>query len=265
MNKVYIETYGCQMNLNDTEIVSSILNENGYEIVNDIKQANVILLNTCSVRENAERKIFEKLIHLQQYKKRKSNLVVGVIGCMAERLQEQISNDRKIVNLIVGPDEYRKLPYLIENSALGKVGIAVELNNFEIYDDIEPLRTNGISAWLSIMRGCNNFCSYCVVPSTRGRERSRDFDSIIQEIKDLNSKGFKEVTLLGQNVNSYKSNNHGFPELIEAAAISAPIMRIRFITSHPKDMSDELIIKMSEHKNICKYIHLPVQSGSNRI
>ena len=265
--KVYIETYGCQMNFSDTEIVSSLLKDGGFDMINSAESADVILLNTCSVRDNAERKIYEKLTHLKYYKKKKSNLVVGILGCMAERLQEKLTENNGMVNLVVGPDEYRKMPELINNAFGGNKGIAVELGKIETYDDVTPLRTDGQSAWLSIMRGCNNFCSFCVVPYTRGRERSRPSDSIIKEVQRLESEGFKEVTLLGQNVNSYKcpETYADFPDLLKSVAEAAQNIRFRFTTSHPKDLSDKLIDTIAEYKNICNHIHLAMQSGSNRV
>ena len=267
LSRVYIETYGCQMNLNDTEIVSSILSGAGYEITDNIEKAGLILLNTCSVRDNAEKKIREKLIHLKQYKKKNGKLMVGILGCMAERLRDKLLEEEDLVSLVVGPDEYRNIPGLISRAREGENGIAVRLSRVETYDDIEPLRTEGISAWLSIMRGCNNFCTYCIVPYTRGRERSRPSDSLIREVKNLWEKGYKEVTLLGQNVNSYNDETNGmdFPDLLAACASAVPEMRIRFTTSHPKDLSDKLIEKMAEYDNICSHIHLAMQSGSNRI
>ncbi|MCX7909883.1 MAG: tRNA (N6-isopentenyl adenosine(37)-C2)-methylthiotransferase MiaB [Ignavibacteria bacterium] len=264
---VYIETYGCQMNLSDTEIVSRILKNAGYELVERPNSANVILLNTCSVRENAERKIRERLSVLKKYKNNSKPVVVGILGCMAERQRNKILENNSIVDLAVGPDEYRKVPQLIQNALLGEKGIAVRLSRVETYDDIEPLRKEGISAWISIMRGCDKFCSYCVVPFTRGRERSRKLFSIIAEVEKLQNEGFKEITLLGQNVNSYKcpETNSDFADLLKECAIRFPTIRIRFITSHPQDMSDKLIETIANYDNICKYIHLPIQSGSNRI
>lgn len=264
---VYIETYGCQMNLSDTEIVSRIVTNAGYELVNSPKKANVILLNTCSVRENAERKIKERLFTLKKFKLNEYPVVIGILGCMAERLRTKLVENSSVVDLVVGPDEYRKVPDLIQKAITGEKGIAVKLSRVETYDDIEPLRKEGISAWLSIMRGCDKFCSFCVVPYTRGRERSRKLQSIIDEVKKLWDEGFKEVTLLGQNVNSYKcpETNSDFADLLRQCAINVPQMRIRFITSHPQDMSDKLIETIAEYENICKYIHLPIQSGSNRI
>ncbi len=266
-NNVYIETYGCQMNLNDTEILASILNKSGFNITDKAENADVILLNTCSVRDNAEKKINERLKHLRHNKKDNSNLVVGLLGCMAERLRDTLIENQEIVDLVVGPDEYRKVPALIDNAYKGEKGIAVKLSRVETYDDIEPLRTDRISAWVSIMRGCDKFCSYCVVPFTRGRERSRPANSIIDEIKKLYDNGFKEVTLLGQNVNSYldKTSNVDFPSLLNGVASAVPDMRIRFTTSHPYDMSNKLIETIAEFDNICNFIHLPIQSGSNRI
>ena len=255
------------MNFSDTEIVSSILINSGFSIINTPEDADAILLNTCSVRDNAERKIHERLIHLKRYKKQNKNLVIGILGCMAERLRKNLLEEERIVDLVAGPDEFRKVPQLIEDARTGTRGIAVKLSRVETYGDIEPLRTSGVFAWLSIMRGCDNFCSYCVVPYTRGRERSRSLESVVQEIEKLRDKGFREITLLGQNVNSYKDKQSGadFADLLAASAKAAPEIRFRYMTSHPVDMSDKLIETMSEYDNICKYIHLPVQSGSNRI
>ncbi len=266
-NKVYIETYGCQMNFSDTEIVSAILSESGYSITDNPDTADVILLNTCSVRDNAERKIHERLIHLKRYKKKNKHLLLGIIGCMAERLRTKFLDEKQIVDFVVGPDEYRKVPQLIENANEGERGIAVKLSRVETYDDIVPLRTSGSFAWLSIMRGCDKFCSFCVVPYTRGRERSRSLESLLKEIERLRGDGFKEIMVLGQNVNSYKDLSSGtdFADLLAAAAKTAPGIRFRYMTSHPVDMSDKLIETMAEHDNVCKFIHLPVQSGSDRI
>lgn len=265
--KIYIETYGCQMNLSDTEIVSRIVTNAGYDLVDSPKAANVILLNTCSVRENAERKIRERLSQIKNLKNGNTPFVVGVLGCMAERLRSKIIDGNSIVDIAVGPDEYRKVPDLIQKAFAGEKGIAVKLSRVETYDDIEPLRKEGISAWISIMRGCDKFCSYCVVPYTRGRERSRKLGLIVDEVKKLWDEGFKEVTLLGQNVNSYKcpETNSDFADLLRECAKAVPSMRIRFITSHPQDMSNKLIETIASYENICKYIHLPIQSGSNRI
>ena len=265
-SSVYVETYGCQMNFADTEIVNGIMNRYGYHTTDVINDSNVILLNTCSIRDHAEAKIYQRLHELKKYKQTNSNLVVGVIGCMAERLKQDLIEKTKLVDLIVGPDEYRRLPYLIEKlSETGEKGVAVRLSKVETYDDIVPLRKEGISAWLAVMRGCDKFCSFCVVPYTRGRERSRDLDGVISEVKQLWKEGFKEVTLLGQNVNSYRSGKSDFADLLKACALAVPEMRIRFTTSHPQDLSDKLLETIAERKNLCKYIHLPVQSGSDRI
>lgn len=264
---LYVETYGCQMNINDSEIVMGIMDKSGYAIADKPEGADIILINTCAIRDNAEKRIHERLKHLRYYKKRNRNLVVGVLGCMAERLRQDLVGEQNIVDLVVGPDEYRKLPQLVENAYTGASGIAVKLSRVETYDDIQPLRTEGISAWISIMRGCDKFCTFCVVPFTRGRERSRSQRLIVDEAQKLWDSGFREITLLGQNVNSYKDEeeNVDFAELLDAVARAVPQMRIRYTTSHPQDMSDALIETMATHDNICKYIHLPVQSGSNRI
>ncbi|MDH7603708.1 MAG: tRNA (N6-isopentenyl adenosine(37)-C2)-methylthiotransferase MiaB [Melioribacter sp.] len=264
-NHVYIETYGCQMNLADSELIMGILKKQGYEITKQIENANVILLNTCSVRENAEEKIFHRLDHLKNVKKKNPSAVIGVLGCMAERLRKSLIEEKKIVDVVVGPDEYRRLPEYIEFAFGGEKGIGVKLSRTETYEDIEPYREDGISAWIAVMRGCDKFCSFCVVPFTRGRERSRSLNSVVEEIKKLSQRGFKEVTLLGQNVNSYKDGNYDFADLLAACASVDKNMRIRFTTSHPQDLSDKLLYTIAEHENICNYIHLPVQSGSNRI
>jgi len=263
--KVYIETYGCQMNVSDSELVAGILSNADFGITEDINQADAILLNTCSVRDNAEERIFERLKHLRYYKKRKNKLVVGILGCMAERLRKKLVGKSDLVSIVIGPDEYRRVPELIESAFGGELGIAVKLSRVETYEDLAPLRTEGISAWIAIMRGCDKFCSFCVVPFTRGRERSKSHKSVIDEAKSLWDSGFKEITLLGQNVNSYKDEDCDFPKLLDLVARAVPKMRIRYTTSHPYDMSDSLIEVMALHKNICKYIHLPVQSGSDRI
>jgi tRNA-2-methylthio-N6-dimethylallyladenosine synthase len=264
---VYIETYGCQMNVNDSEIVAGILAQSGFGITDKIDNSNVILLNTCSVRDNAEAKIFKRLDQLRFYRKQNSKLLVGILGCMAERLRGKLVGHQDLVSIVVGPDEYRKVPEMIEQSMNGEVGIAVKLSRVETYDDIIPLRTQGISAWLSIIRGCDKFCTYCVVPYTRGRERSKPFPVVTKELIDLYELGYKEVTLLGQNVNSYidMENKVDFAKLLVECAKAVPEMRIRYTTSHPYDMTDELIEAMAAHRNICNYIHLPVQSGSDRI
>jgi tRNA-i(6)A37 thiotransferase enzyme MiaB len=265
---VYIETYGCQMNEYDSEILAGILSKTEkYNIIDKPDNADFILLNTCSVRENAEITIYNRLDHLKYYKKQNKKLVVGIIGCMAERLRKDIFSKSELVKIVIGPDEYRLAPEILENSMAGHTGIAVRLSRVETYEDIEPLRKEGVSAWLAIMRGCNHFCTYCVVPYTRGRERSRSVLSILKEIEQLQNEGFKEVTLLGQNVNSYRDeqSNVDFPNLLRKVAQIAPKMRIRFVTSHPLDMSDDLVEAINEYDNICNYIHLPFQSGSNRI
>lgn len=264
--KLYVETYGCQMNFADTEIVNGIMNKAGYDLSENPNDAAIILLNTCSIRENAEAKVIQRLTEIKKFKKANPKLVVGVIGCMAERLKRNLLHKKSIVDLVIGPDEYRKLPDLIDNILdSGEKGIAVKLSRVETYDDIAPIRKDGISAWLSVMRGCDKFCSFCVVPYTRGRERSRTLQSIVAEITQLEKQGFKDVTLLGQNVNSYRSGNFDFADLLEHCALAVPNVRIRFTTSHPQDISIKLINVIAKHNNICKYIHLPIQSGSNRI
>lgn len=265
--KVYIETYGCQMNIADSELVASLLVSDGFSITDTADNADVILLNTCSIRDNAEKKIFYRLNHLKAYKKKNFKLVVGIIGCMAERLKEKLIGERNLVSIVVGPDEYRNLPQLVNQAFAGEQGIAVKLSKVETYDDIIPLRTEGISAWISIMRGCNNFCAFCVVPYTRGRERSRPFMSVVKEAVGLYENGIKEINLLGQNVNSYRDDESKmeFHHLLEAIAKEIPDVRIRYTTSHPHDMSDALIESHAKFNNICNYIHLPVQSGSNNV
>ncbi len=263
--RVYIETYGCQMNVADTEIVLRILKDAGFSHTASIESADVVLINTCAVRENAEQRVFGRLGAFNAFKKFNPGVVVGMLGCMAEHLRKKILELEEGVDFIVGPDEYRKLPELIYASQHGHRGIAVKLSRVETYDDILPLRTEGVSAWLAVMRGCDKFCTYCVVPFTRGRERSRSVKSIVQEVEYLSRQGFKEVTLLGQNVNSYKDGDNDFASLLAAVAQVDRTMRIRFTTSHPYDMSDRLIDTIAEHSNICNYIHLPVQSGSDRI
>jgi tRNA-2-methylthio-N6-dimethylallyladenosine synthase len=265
--KIYIETYGCQMNLSDTEILTTILKSSGYTILDKQLGADVVLLNTCSVREHAENRIYEKLKHLKGTGKKKNGIVVGILGCMAEHLRDKLIDSKSPADLVVGPDEYRSLPLIIENALHGEKGIAVRLSRVETYSDITPTRTDSISAWISIMRGCNNFCSYCVVPYTRGRERSRSSNSIIREFERLKAEGVKEITFLGQNVNSYQCPTTGvdFPDLLEKCSSVSENIRIRFITSHPRDMSDKLIETIAKNKYLCKSIHLPLQSGSNRI
>jgi len=263
--KVYIETYGCQMNLADSEVVMGILSKQGYSLTHEMNEADVVFLNTCSVRDNAEQRIHGRLGNIGTLKQKNSNLVIGVLGCMAERLRDELIEQKKMVDLVVGPDEYRRLPEFIDNALTGEKGIGVKLSRTETYEDIEPYREEGLSAWISVMRGCDKFCTYCVVPYTRGRERSRTLTSIVEEVKSLSERGFREVTLLGQNVNSYIDNGKDFSDLLAACAEVDRSMRIRFTTSHPQDLSDKLLYTISENSNICNYIHLPVQSGSNRI
>ena len=263
---VYIETYGCQMNFSDTEIVLSLMSEFGYTQTMQPEGSDVILINTCSVREHAETKIYNRLQHLKPYKKKNPNLIVGIIGCMAERLRQELLDNYPIVDLIIGPDEYRKVPHLIESVVeTGEKGIAVKLSRVETYDDITPVRKDGVTAFLSVMRGCDKFCTFCVVPFTRGRERSRNFNTVVDEVKMLFDQGVKDVTLLGQNVNSYRFDGKDFSDLLRACARAVPEVRIRYTTSHPYDCSMKLLHTMAEHDNICKYIHLPIQSGSDRI
>ena len=270
MSKVYIETYGCQMNVNDTEVVFAILGAAGYERTESMDEADLILANTCSVRDNAEQRIWGRIDQFNQQKKRRPGVVVGILGCMAERLKDRLLETGK-VDLVVGPDAYRSLPRLLEALHPGSPQIDVLLSRDETYADITPLRTdrNGVSAFISIMRGCNNVCSYCVVPYTRGAERSRDPHTIVREACDVFSRGYKEVTLLGQNVDSYlwksETETVDFADLLAAVAGISPELRVRFATSHPKDISDKLIHTMAAHGNICRHIHLPVQSGSSRM
>lgn len=264
--KVYIETYGCQMNYSDTEIVLSVLSDSGYNESSDINDSDLILLNTCSIREHAEHKIFKRLDELKKIKKANPSVAIGILGCMAERLRKDLVEKRKIVDLIVGPDEYRKLPDLIESlTETGGKGIAVKLSRVETYDDITPVRKDGVTAWITIMRGCDKFCTFCVVPFTRGRERSRNYKNIIEEGKRLIDSGVKDVWLLGQNVNSYRYEGKDFADLLMMMAKELPQLRIRYTTSHPYDLSLKLLETMAEYENICKYIHLPLQSGSDRI
>ena len=273
-HRLYIETYGCQMNVADSEVVASVMQMAGYELADDVADADAVLLNTCSIRDNAEQKIVARLQYLASLRrKRPGGLIIGVIGCMAERLQREFI-ERHGVDLVAGPDSYLDLPALFASAEAGEKAINVELSTTETYRDIVPVRIGGarVGGFVSIMRGCNNFCSYCIVPYTRGRERSRPVESILREIADLRARGFREVTLLGQNVNSYCAKGEGpggadvsFAELLEAVADAAPDMRIRFTTSHPKDMSHETLVAMAAHPNICRHIHLPVQSGSNSV
>jgi tRNA-2-methylthio-N6-dimethylallyladenosine synthase len=264
-NKIYIETYGCQMNLADTEIVIGILGEKGYSLTQDANDADLVLINTCSIRENAEQRVYGRLGNFKNLKNSKPDLVVGILGCMAERLRKDLVEQKKIVDLVVGPDEYRRLPELIDMAYNGDKGIGVKLSRTETYDDITPHREDGLQAWLSVMRGCDKFCTFCVVPFTRGRERSRAINSVVDEVRELSKRGFKEITLLGQNVNSYLDENKDFADLLAACAEIDSSIRIRFTTSHPQDLSDKLLYTIAENPNICNYIHLPVQSGSDRI
>jgi tRNA-2-methylthio-N6-dimethylallyladenosine synthase len=267
----FIETYGCQMNFSDSEIVASILEEEGYVSTKEIKDADIIFVNTCSIRDHAEQKIRKRLEYMQSLKRRNSRLVIGMLGCMAERLKTQLLEEEQVLDLIAGPDSYRDLPRLMAEVESGRKAINTLLSIDETYADISPVRydSNGISAFISIMRGCENYCAYCVVPYVRGQERSRDAASIALEAETLFHKGFREVTLLGQNVNSYTWTSNGvktnFARLLEKVAVMNPLLRIRFATSHPKDLSDELLQTIARYNNICKAIHLPVQSGSTRI
>jgi len=269
--KIYIETYGCQMNVGDSEVIFSILGKEGYERTESMDEADVILANTCSVRDNAEQRIWGRIEVFHKQKEKRPGVVVGIVGCMAERLKDKLLDTHK-VDLVAGPDSYRTLPALLRDIAPEKPQINVMLSHEETYADIVPVRTdrNGVSAFISIMRGCNNVCSYCVVPYTRGAERSRDPQTIVDEARDVFSKGYKEVTLLGQNVDSYNwkpadGNGCDFPKLLEMVARISPELRVRFATNHPKDISDELIETMAKYDNICNHIHLPVQSGSDRL
>ena len=269
--KIYIETYGCQMNVGDSEVIFSILGKEGYERTESMDDADVILANTCSVRDNAEQRIWGRIEVFHKQQEKRSGVVVGIVGCMAERLKDKLLDTHK-VDLVAGPDSYRTLPTLLRDIAPDKPQINVMLSHEETYADIVPVRTdrNGVSAFISIMRGCNNVCSYCVVPYTRGAERSRDPQTIVDEARDVFSKGYKEVTLLGQNVDSYnwkpaEGKGCDFPELLEMVARISPELRVRFATNHPKDISDELIETMARYDNICNHIHLPVQSGSDRL
>lgn len=269
--KIYIETYGCQMNVGDSEVIFSILGKEGYERTESMDEADVILANTCSVRDNAEQRIWGRIEVFHKQKEKRDGVVVGIVGCMAERLKDKLLDTHK-VDLVAGPDSYRTLPALLKDIAPDKPQINVMLSHEETYADIVPVRTdrNGVSAFISIMRGCNNVCSYCVVPYTRGAERSRDPQTIVNEARDVFSKGYKEVTLLGQNVDSYNwkpANGEGcdFPKLLEMVARISPELRVRFATNHPKDISDGLIETMARYDNICNHIHLPVQSGSDRL
>ncbi len=278
MKKLFIETYGCQMNVADSEVVASVMKMAGYDLCEDIADADAVLLNTCSVRDNAEQKIIHRLETLNAERRKGRKLIVGILGCMAERVREELI-DRHGADLVAGPDAYMSLPDLIAQVETGHKAINIELSTTETYRDVVPQRLHGArtGGFVSIMRGCNNFCHYCIVPYTRGRERSRDVESILREVRDLCDRGYKEVTLLGQNVNSYKvpdssgssagetEGGHGFASLLRMVARAVPGMRVRFTTSHPKDMSDETLRVIAEEPNVCRHIHLPVQSGSDRI
>jgi tRNA-2-methylthio-N6-dimethylallyladenosine synthase len=281
--KLYIESYGCQMNFSDSEIVASILQEEGFDTTSDIEQADVVFLNTCSIREKAEQTVRHRLTHINGFKKHRPDMLVGVLGCMAERLKTKLLEEEKIVDLVAGPDAYRDLPKLISKVDEGQKAINTFLSREETYADINPVRlnSNGVTAFVSIMRGCDNMCSFCVVPFTRGRERSRDPHSVVAEVQALFDQGYREVTLLGQNVDSYKwspevntksyiekqgvSNVITFAQLLEMVALVHPDLRVRFSTSHPKDITDDVLHTMAKYENICKYIHLPAQSGNSRI
>ncbi len=278
--KMYIENYGCQMNFSDSEIVASILTKEGYETTDKETDADLILVNTCSIRENAETRVMNRLGHFKKTKRENPGLIIGVLGCMAERMRETLLEKEKLVDIVAGPDAYRKLPSLIEEASEGRKAVNVLLSREETYAEISPVRlsSNGVTAFISIMRGCDNMCSFCVVPFTRGRERSRNPETIVQEAKELFDQGFREVTLLGQNVDSFRWNmtskgkikdetlpTVNFAGLMDMVAQVSPDLRIRFSTSHPKDMTDEVLEVMAKHKNICKYIHLPVQSGNTEI
>lgn len=271
--KMYLESYGCQMNFSDSEIVTSIMSKEGFDTTSDYHEADIVFLNTCSIRENAEQKVRNRLKHINAARKQKPDMLIGILGCMAERLKSKLLDQEKVVDMVVGPDAYRDLPKLIKETDEGGKGVNVFLSKEETYADISPVRvdSNGVSAFISIMRGCDNMCSFCVVPFTRGRERSRDPYSIVQEAQELTDKGYKEVTLLGQNVDSYKWENKesgeqvDFVGLLEKVALIDPNLRVRFSTSHPKDITDEVLYTMRRYDNICKYIHLPAQCGSSRV
>ena len=283
--KLYIESYGCQMNFSDSEIVASILTEHGFQTTRDIEEADVIFVNTCSIREKAEQTVRKRLRTFHKLKENKKEMTIGVLGCMAERLKSKFLEEEKLVDIVVGPDAYRDLPNLIKTVNDGQKAVNVQLSKEETYADISPVRlnSNGVTAFVSIMRGCDNMCTFCVVPFTRGRERSRDAESIVKEVRELHEKGYKEVTLLGQNVDSYlwygggpkmdfkklsdiqKASSINFAQLLEKVALVSPEIRIRFSTSHPQDMTDQVLKTMAKYENICDYIHLPVQSGNSRI
>ena len=262
--KLFIETYGCQMNVGDTEIVVSLMQQEGYVYTERIDEADIILINTCSIRDNAEQRIWGRLAEMRGLRRRHPGLIVGILGCMAERLREKLLEGPSGVDVVAGPDAYRDLPRLVREAEAGGKGVNVLLSTEETYAEVAPVRLdrNGVSAFVAIMRGCNNFCSYCVVPYTRGRERSREASTIVAEAQSLFDNGYREVTLLGQNVNSYRTGDVDFPELLRRVASISPLLRVRFATSHPKDMSDRLLETMASMPNICRSIHLPAQSGS---
>ncbi|HRY33315.1 MAG TPA: tRNA (N6-isopentenyl adenosine(37)-C2)-methylthiotransferase MiaB [Bacteroidales bacterium] len=270
-SRLFIETYGCQMNFSDSEIVGSVMTDAGYELTTDLQAADVVFVNTCSIRDNAEQRVRKRLRELQSLKKKKPGLIIGLLGCMAERVKEQLFDQEQLLDLIAGPDAYRDLPRLMDAATEGQKAINLILSADETYADISPVRLDGkgVSAFISIMRGCENFCSYCVVPYTRGTERSRDPETVLSEARGLFEQGYREITLLGQNVNSYHLEMHGkpvdFPYLLAEVAGISPLLRLRFATSHPKDLSDKLIHTIAAHPNICRSVHLPVQSGSNFI
>lgn len=265
--KFHIETYGCQMNQNDSEVVVAVMQQNGFEYTPTLEEADVVLINTCAIRDNAEQRIWGRLAELRGLKKRKPWLLVGILGCMAERLKDRLIEQEKSVDIVVGPDGYRSLPELVRQAADGTKAVNVLLSREETYAEISPVRLdrNGVTAFVSIMRGCNNMCAYCVVPYTRGVERSRDTETILAEVRDLFARGYREVTLLGQNVNSYRYGEVNFARLLAMVAEVSPLLRVRFATSHPKDLSDELIDTIAAWPNICRAIHLPAQSGSSRM
>lgn len=285
VRKMYIESYGCAMNFSDSEIIASIMGEHGFETTQDEFDADVIFLNTCAIRDNAEQRIRDRLKHLRNNKKQNRDLIIGVLGCMAERLKDKLLEEEKLVDVVAGPDSYRELPKLVAEVDEGGRAINVLLSREETYGDLNPVRlnTNGVSAFISIMRGCDNMCSFCVVPFTRGRERSRDPESIVREAKELQAAGYKEITLLGQNVNSYlwfgggpkkefkslteeeKASSVDFADLLEMTALAVPDMRIRYSTSHPRDIKEKVVQTMARHRNLCNYIHLPAQSGNSRV
>lgn len=271
--KIYVETYGCQMNVGDSEILVSIMQADGYYYTEEIAEADVILINTCSIRDNAEQRIWGRLKEFHRYKRARKGLIVGVVGCMAERLREDLMEREPIVDIVAGPDSYRDMPRLVADAAAGAQGVNIQLSLEETYAEIRPVRLdrNGVSAFIAIMRGCDNYCAYCVVPYTRGRERSRDPQTILREARELFDAGYREVTLLGQNVNSYSwkdpqgGEDVDFPALMDMVAAVSPLLRVRFATSHPKDLSDRLLEVMASKPNICRAVHLPAQSGSTRI